>query len=51
MPEFKEDHYYIHSMNKDRLHKKKMEDVLDDLMKTYDSDDIIAYVMKKSEKD
>jgi hypothetical protein len=38
-------------MNKDRLHKKKMKDILDELLKKYDSDDIISYVMEQSEKD
>ena len=51
MTELNEAHFYNHSMNKDRLHKKKMEDILDELLKKYDSDDIISYVMDQSEKD
>ena len=51
MTELNEAHFYNHSMNKDRLHKKKMQDILDELLKKYDSDDIISYVMEQSEKD
>ena len=51
MTELNEAHFYNHSRNKDRLHKKKMQDILDELLKKYDSDDIISYVMKQSEKD
>jgi len=28
-----------------------MQDILDELLKKYDSDDIISYVMEQSEKD
>ena len=51
MTELNETHFYNHSLNKDRLHKQKMKDSLDDLLKKYDADDLIAYIMDKSEKD
>ena len=51
MTELNEAHFYNHSMNKDRLHKQKMKDNLDDLLKKYDADDLIAYIMDQSEKD
>jgi len=51
MTELNEEHFYNHSKNKDRLHKKKMQDILNELLKKYDSDDIISYVMEQSEKD
>ena len=51
MTELNEAHFYNHSMNKDRLQKKKMKDSLDDLLKKYDADDLIAYIMEQSEKD
>ena len=51
MTELNEAHFYNHSMNKDRLHKKKMKDILNDLLKKYDADDLIAYIMDQSEKD
>ena len=51
MTELNEAHFYTHSMNKDRLHKQKMKDSLDDLLKKYDADDLIAYIMEQSEKD
>lgn len=51
MTELNEAHFYNHSRNKDRLHKQKMKDSLDDLLKKYDADDLIAYIMEQSEKD
>jgi hypothetical protein len=36
-------------MNK--LHKQKMKDTLNDLLKKYDADDLIAYIMDRSEQD
>lgn len=51
MTELNEAHFYNHSLNKDRLHKQNMKDILDELLKKYDSDDIISYVMEQSEKD
>ena len=49
MTELNEAHFYNHSRNKDRLHKKKMQDILDELLKKYDSDDLISYIMNKQE--
>jgi len=51
MTELNETHFYNHSLNKDRLHKKRMKDTIDDLLKNYDADDLIAYIMDQSEKD
>jgi hypothetical protein len=51
MTELNETHFELHSANKDRQHKKKMRDTLDDLLKKYDADDLIAYIMDQSEKD
>jgi hypothetical protein len=50
MTELNEAHFYNHSMNKDRLHKQKMKDTLNDLLKKYDADDLIAYIMDQSKK-
>ena len=51
MTELNEAHFYNISMNKDRLHKQKMRDTLNDLLKKYDADDLIAYIMDQSKED
>ena len=49
MTELNEAHFYNHSKNKDLLHKKKMIEMLNELLKKYDSDDLISYIMEQSE--
>ena len=51
MTELTDAHFELHSSNKDRLHKQKMRDILNDLLKKYDADDLIAYIIDQSEKD
>jgi hypothetical protein len=51
MTEQNEAHFELHSANKDKQHKKNMKDVLDSLLKKYDPDDLIAYIMDQSDKD
>ena len=49
MTEQNETHFILHSENKHRLYKQKMRDTLDDLLKKYDADDLIAYIMQQEE--
>jgi hypothetical protein len=51
MTELNETHFELHSANKHKLYKQKMKDTLNDLLKKYDADDLIAYIMDQSEKD
>ena len=50
MTELNEAHFELHSANKHKLYKQKMKDSLDDLLKKYDADDLIAYIMDKSDQ-
>jgi hypothetical protein len=51
MTELTNEHFHLISANKDKQHKKNMRDVLDNLLKKYDADDLIAYIMDQSDKD
>jgi hypothetical protein len=51
MTELTNEHFHLISANKDRQHKKKMRDTIDDLLKKYDADDLVAYIMDRSEQD
>jgi hypothetical protein len=51
MTELTNEHFHLISANKDKQHKKNMRDVLDNLLKKYDADDLIAYIMDRSDKD
>jgi hypothetical protein len=51
MTELTNEHFHLISANKDRQYKQKMKDTLDDLLKKYDADDLIAYIMDKSDQD
>jgi hypothetical protein len=51
MTELTNEHFYLISANKDKQHKKNMRDVLDNLLKKYDADDLIDYIMDQSDKD
>ena len=51
MTELTNEHFHLISANKHKLYKQKMKDTLDDLLKKYDADDLIAYIMDKSEQD
>jgi hypothetical protein len=51
MTELTDEHFHLISANKDKQHKKNMRDVLDNLLKKYDADDLIAYIMHQSEQD
>ena len=51
MTELNETHFELHSANKHKLYQQRMKDMLDELLKKYDSDDIISYIMDQSEKD
>jgi hypothetical protein len=51
MTELTNEHFHLISANKDKQHKKNMRDVLDSLLKKYDADDLIAYIMDQSDKD
>ena len=49
MTELTEAHFELHSANKHKLYKQKMKDTLNDLLKKYDADDLIDYIMQQSE--
>ena len=49
MTEQNEAHFELHSANKDKLHKQKMRDTLNDLLTKYDADDLIDYIMQQEE--
>ena len=49
MTEQNETHFMLHSENKHRSYKQKMRDTLDDLLKKYDADDLIDYIMQQEE--
>lgn len=49
MTEYCEHSLEIHSSNKDKLHKQKMRDTLNDLLTKYDADDLINYIMQQEE--
>jgi hypothetical protein len=51
MTELTNEHFHLISANKDKQHKKNMKDVLDNLLKKYDADDLIAYIMDQSDQD
>mgnify|MGYP000373618533 CR=1 FL=1 len=51
MTELTNAHFELIDSNKARLHEQRMKDMLDELLKKYDSDDIIAYIMQQAEKD
>jgi hypothetical protein len=51
MTELTNEHFHLISANKDKQHKKNMKDILDNLLKKYDADDLIAYIMDQSNKD
>lgn len=51
MTELNESHFELHSANKHKLYKQKMRDNLNDLLKKYDADDLIAYIMDQSKED
>ena len=51
MTELTNEHFHLISANKDKQHKKNMRDVLDNLLKKYDADDLIDYIMDQSDKD
>jgi hypothetical protein len=51
MTELNETHFELHSANKHKLYKQKMKDTLNDLLKKYDADDLIAYIMDQSKED
>jgi hypothetical protein len=51
MTELTNEHFQLHSANKDKQHKKNMRDILDNLLKKYDADDLIDYIMDQSDKD
>lgn len=49
MTEQNENHFVIHSENKHKLYKQKMKDGINDLLKKYDADDLIAYIKQQKE--
>ena len=49
MTEYCEHSLEVYSANKAKLHKQKMRDTLDDLLKRYDADDLIDYIMQQEE--
>jgi hypothetical protein len=51
MTELTNEHFHLISANKNRQHKKQMRDTLNDLLKKYDADDLIAYIMDQSKED
>ena len=40
----------VQESNKARLHEEQMKELLNDLLKKYDADDLIDYIMQQSEK-
>ena len=40
----------VQASNKARLHEEQMKELLNDLLKKYDADDLIDYIMQQSEK-
>jgi len=51
MTELTNEHFHLISANKDKQHKNNMRDALDSLLKKYDADDLIAYIMDRSDQD
>ena len=51
MTELNESHFELHSANKHKMYQQRMKDMLDELLKKYDADDLIDYIMQQAEKD
>ena len=48
MTELTNEHFYLHSVNKDRMYQKRKqaEEILKDLLTKFKSDDLINIIMK-----